>query len=61
MSKEMLAVIVFGAMMLGALVLLVMTRRAAAQRREARGGREIDVGKLIVLGSAAGEGVKTHE
>jgi hypothetical protein len=61
MSKEMLAVIVFGAMILGAIVLLIMTRRAAAQRKAARGGREVDVGKLIVFGSAAGEGVKTHE
>ena len=61
MSKEMMAVIVFGAMIAGALVLLVMTRRAAAARKAARGGREVDVGKLIAFGSAAGEGVKTHD
>lgn len=60
MSKEMMAVVVFGAMALGAMVLLMMTRRAAAQRKEARGGREVDVGKLIAFGSAAGEGEKTH-
>ena len=61
MSKDMMAVVVFGAMALGALVLLVMTRRAAAARKAARGGREVDVGKLIAFGSKAGEGKKTFE
>jgi hypothetical protein len=61
MSKEMMAVIVFGAMALGALVLLVLERRAIAARKAARGGREVDVGSLIAFGSAAGEGKKTFE
>ncbi|MEM6890519.1 MAG: hypothetical protein AAF636_20655 [Pseudomonadota bacterium] len=61
MSKEMMAIVVFGAMALGSLVLLVMTRRAAAARKAARGGREIDVGKLIAFGSEAGEGKKTFD
>lgn len=60
MEKETIAILVFGAMALGALVLLLMTRRAAAARRAARGGRQVDVGKLIAFGSAAGEGKKTH-
>ena len=60
MDKDMIAVLVFGAMAVGALVLLTLTRRAAAERRAARGGRVVDVGKLIAFGAAAGEGEKTH-
>jgi hypothetical protein len=59
MSKEMMAVLVFGAMAAGALVLLILERRAIAARKAARGGREVDVGSLIAFGSAAGEGKKT--
>lgn len=60
MERETIAIVVFGAMALGALVLLLMTRRAAAARKAARGGRDVDVGKLIAFGAAAGEGKKTH-
>ena len=59
MSKEMMAVLVFGAMAAGALVLLILERRAIAARKAAPGGREVDVGSLIAFGSAAGEGKKT--
>ena len=59
MSKEMMAVLVFGAMAAGALVLLILERRAIAARKAARGGREVDVGSLIAFGSAAGEGKNT--
>lgn len=59
MSKEMMAVLVFGAIAGIALVMLVIERRGIAKRKEARGGREIDVSDLIAFGSAAGEGKKT--
>jgi hypothetical protein len=61
MSKEMLAVLVFGAIAVGALVLLVIERRNVAARKAARGGREVDVSDLIAFGSAAGKGKKTGE
>lgn len=61
MSKEMGAVLVFGAIALGALIMFALERRAAAKRKEARGGREVDVSNLIAFGAAAGEGTKTHE
>ena len=60
MSKEMMAVIAFGAICAFALVMFLLERRAAAKRRDARGGREVDVSSLIAFGSAAGEGKKTH-
>lgn len=59
MSKEMGAVLVFGAIIVVALVMLILERRGIAQRKAARGGREIDVSDLIAFGSAAGEGHKT--
>ncbi|WP_299603279.1 hypothetical protein [uncultured Tateyamaria sp.] len=55
------AIMVFGAIAAGAIIMFVLERRAAAKRLEARGGREIDVANLIAFGSAAGEGKKTHE
>lgn len=61
MSKEMMAVIAFGALALGALVMFLLEKRAAAARLEARGGREIDVANLIAFGSKAGEGEVTHK
>ncbi|MEO9574211.1 MAG: hypothetical protein ABJ263_18415 [Tateyamaria sp.] len=61
MSKEMGAVLVFGAIIVGAIVMFVLEQRAAAKRKAARGGREIDVSNLIAFGSAAGEGKKTIE
>ncbi|MEL7126616.1 MAG: hypothetical protein AAF822_07775 [Pseudomonadota bacterium] len=61
MSKEMGAVLVFGAIAVAAVVMFVMEQRAAAKRKEARGGREVDVANLIAFGSAAGEGEKTHD
>lgn len=60
MSKEMMAVIAFGAICLFALAMFLMERRAAAKRLEARGGREVDVSNLILFGSKAGEGDVTH-
>ncbi|WP_298842713.1 hypothetical protein [uncultured Roseobacter sp.] len=60
MSKEMIAVLVFGGFAAVALVMLVIERRGIAARKAARGGREIDVGNLIAFGSAAGEGPRTH-
>ncbi|WP_299285697.1 hypothetical protein [uncultured Tateyamaria sp.] len=59
MSKEMGAILVFGAIIVGAIVMFVLEQRAAARRKEARGGREIDVSDLIAFGSAAGEGTRT--
>ena len=61
MSKEMGAVLVFGAIAVAALVMFALERRAAARRKAARGGREVDVANLIAFGSAAGEGQKTHD
>ncbi len=61
MSKEMMAVIGFGAICAFALVMFLLERRAAAKRLEARGGREIDVSSLIAFGSKAGEGEVTHK
>lgn len=60
MSKEMMAVLVFGAICVIAIVMFFMERRAAAKRLEARGGREIDVSNLIAFGAKAGEGEVTH-
>lgn len=61
MSQEMGAILVFGALCVGALIMFALERRAAARRKAARGGREVDVANLIAFGSAAGEGKKTHE
>jgi len=61
MSKEMGAVLVFGTIMIIAIVMFVLEQRGVAKRKAARGGREIDVSNLIAFGSAAGEGKKTHE
>ena len=60
MSKEMTAVLVFGAIATVALVMLVLERRGIAARKAARGGREVDVSSLIAFGSAAGEGHRTR-
>lgn len=60
MSKEMMAVLVFGAICVAAIVMFLMERRGVAKRLEARGGREIDVSNLIAFGSKAGEGEITH-
>ncbi|WP_299628216.1 hypothetical protein [uncultured Tateyamaria sp.] len=59
MSKEMGAVLVFGAIIVGALIMFALERRGAAKRKAARGGREIDVSDLIAFGSAAGQGERT--
>lgn len=61
MSKEMGAVLVFGTIMIIAIVMFVLEQRGVAKRKAARGGREIDVSNLIAFGSAAGEGKKTHD
>ncbi|MEO0379067.1 MAG: hypothetical protein AAF252_02285 [Pseudomonadota bacterium] len=61
MSKEMGAILVFGAIILGAVVMFVLEQRGVAKRKAARGGREVDVSNLIAFGSAAGEGKKTIE
>lgn len=59
MSKEIMAVLVFGVIAAGAIVMLIMERRGIATRKAARGGREVDVSNLIAFGSAAGEAQKT--
>jgi hypothetical protein len=59
MSKEMGAVLVFGTIMIIAIIMFVLEQRGVAKRKAARGGREIDVSNLIAFGSAAGEGKKT--
>ena len=59
MSREMGAIVVFGAIIVGALTMFALEQRAAAKRKAARGGREIDVSDLIAFGSAAGAGKKT--
>ncbi|MBT6191124.1 MAG: hypothetical protein HOI22_12795 [Tateyamaria sp.] len=59
MSREMGAIVVFGAIIVGALIMFALEQRAAAKRKAARGGREIDVSDLIAFGSAAGAGKKT--
>ncbi|WP_375228278.1 hypothetical protein [Roseobacter sp. S98] len=61
MSKEMMAVLVFGGFAAIALIMLVLERRGIAARKAARGGREVDVSNLIAFGSAAGEGARTHD
>jgi hypothetical protein len=60
MSHVTGALIVFGVMALGALIMFVLERRGVAKRKAARGGREVDVSDLILFGSDAGEGTKTH-
>lgn len=60
MSKEMGAVLVFGAIIVGAIIMFVLEQRGVAKRKAARGGREIDVSNLIAFGSQAGDGEKTH-
>ncbi len=50
----MIAVLVFGAIALIAIVMLVLERRGIAARKAARGGREVDISNLIAFGSAAG-------
>lgn len=59
MSKEMMAVLVFGVIAAIAVFMLIMERRGIEARKAARGGREVDVSNLIAFGSAAGEGKKT--
>lgn len=61
MSKEMGAVVVFGGIIVIALVMFAREQRAAAKRKAARGGREIDVSDLIAFGSKAGDGNVTHK
>lgn len=55
MSKEMMAVVVFGVIGAVALIMLIIERKGIASRKAARGGREIDISDLIAFGSAAGE------
>ncbi|MEP1201964.1 hypothetical protein [Tateyamaria sp.] len=50
MSKEMGGVLVFGA-----LVMFVVEQCGVAERKAARGGREIGVSTLVAFASAAGE------
>ena len=47
MSKEMMAVIAFGAICTLALVMFMLERRAVAKRKAARGGREVDLSNLF--------------
>ncbi len=41
------ALLVFGLMCAGALVMFVLERRAALKRKEARGGREVDLSVIF--------------
>lgn len=61
MSKEMMGVIGFGVIGMVAIIMLVIERRGIAKRKEARGGREVDISNLIAFGSAAGDREKTHQ
>ncbi|MCF6445404.1 hypothetical protein [Nereida sp. MMG025] len=48
--------LIFGAVVIGfVIVMFIREQRGIARRKEARGGREIDVSDLIAFGSAAGE------
>ncbi len=47
MSKEMMGVIGFGVIGLIAIVMLVLERRGVAQRKAARGGREVDLSGIF--------------
>jgi hypothetical protein len=55
------AVLVFGGIIVIALVMFALEQRAAAKRKAARGGREIDVSDLIAFGSKAADGDVTHK
>lgn len=48
MSKEMMAVIGFGVIGAVALVMLLVERRGIAARKEARGGRDVDLSSIFV-------------
>ena len=61
MSHVTAAILVFGVLCVGAIVMFVLERRAVARRKAARGGREVDVSDLIMFGSAAGDGNKTQD
>ena len=61
MSNETGAIPGFGAIILGAINMFVLKLGGVARRKAARCGREVDVGNLIAIGSAAGEGKRTHE
>lgn len=47
MSKEMMAVIGFGAIGAVALIMLLLERRGVAKRKAARGGREVDLSSIF--------------
>lgn len=57
MDDQTIAVIVFGCLMLGALAMFALERRAMARRRA--DGRDVDVAELILFGSKAGKGEVT--
>lgn len=61
MSTQTIAFIVFGLMGAVALLMFLHERRGIAQRKAARGGREVDVWKIVARGSAAGTGERTHQ
>ncbi|QBF33272.1 hypothetical protein [Thalassococcus sp. S3] len=51
MSDQMIAVLVFGALCAGALVMFLLERRAVAKRRAE--GREVDISDILFFGSEA--------
>lgn len=59
MSQTMGAIIVFGVLALGMLILFIRERQGVARRKEARGGREVDVWKIMAEGGE--EANKTHK
>lgn len=60
MSKEMIALLVGVVAVVAVLFSFWRTQVGVAERKKARGGREIDVSNLIAFGSKAGEGEVTH-
>lgn len=55
--EKQIAIVVTAVISLFALVMFLRTY--LARQRRIREGRDVDIGKLILFGSAAGEGEKT--
>ena len=54
MSETTGAILAFGLLAIGAVFMFAMEQRGIVKRREARGGRDVDVSDLIAFGSKAG-------
>ena len=55
------AVIVFGGIILVALIMFLAERRGMARRKAARGGREVDVWSLVTTDNAATDGTQSKD